>query len=112
MEARRPIRTSTVFAALVVAAVLFTAVAHADLGTVSDIAGLGLLFPFFTSALLHKAGVPGVLEHNGACGWGWCSPTVLGWMLTALIWAGAFWLLAMGVARLLTLWRNRKPGSE
>ena len=36
--------------------------------------GLVLVMPFLSVYLFHKLGVPGLLEHNGLCGWGWCAP--------------------------------------
>lgn len=56
-----------------------------------------ILAPFFTSHVLHELGVPGLLDHAGRCGWGWCAPTTLGWALTGLIWLGVTWVLAWGI---------------
>ncbi len=47
-----------------------------------------LLAQYLSVSLFHMLGVPRLLEHNGLCGWGWCSPTVFGW-----VFATAFWLL-------------------
>jgi len=33
-------------------------------------AGYLVLVPYLSVALFHKLGVPGLLEHNGLCGWG------------------------------------------
>jgi len=64
-----------------------------------------ILAPFFSAHVFHKLGVPGLLEQGGNCGWGWCSPTPLGWVLVALFWLGIAWLAAWGLAR-LTMRRN------
>ena len=53
-----------------------------------------LMAPYLSVSVLHKLGVPGLLEHNGLCGWGWCSPTPFGWALAVLAWTLAGWCLA------------------
>jgi hypothetical protein len=58
------------------------------------------LVPFLSVYLFHKLGVPGLLEHGGQCGWGWCSPTLLGWALLLVFWLGIAWLAAWGLAAL------------
>lgn len=37
-----------------------------------------LMAPYLSVSLFHKLGVPGLLEHNGLCGWGWCPPVMWG----------------------------------
>lgn len=70
--------------------------------------GLALVaVPYFSVLLMHKAGLPGVLENNGLCGWGWCTPTPLGWGLAAVLWLGLAWALSVGIAKLL---RARRAG--
>ncbi len=59
-----------------------------------------LLLPYFSVSLFHAIGVPGLLEHNGLCGWGWCSPTPFGWLFTALAWLLSAWCLAWAMAAL------------
>ena len=61
-------------------------------------AGVLLLVPMLSVYLFHKAGVPGLLQHDGLCGWGWCSPTVFGWLFVAIFWLAAAWLMAWGLA--------------
>ncbi|MEO8250065.1 MAG: hypothetical protein ABI589_11910 [Burkholderiales bacterium] len=63
-------------------------------------AGVLVAIPLLSVYLLHGAGVPGLLEHNGLCGSGWCSPTLLGWLLAAVLWLGIAWLIAWGIAAL------------
>ena len=48
--------------------------------------GLALVAPYFSAYILHAIGVPGLLQNNGACGWGWCAPSVLGWLVIFLTW--------------------------
>lgn len=66
-----------------------------------------VVVPYFSVLLMHKAGLPGVLEHDGLCGWGWCAPTPLGWVLTAALWLGLAWAVSLGIAKLL---RARRAG--
>lgn len=66
--------------------------------------GLVFLLPFLIAYAAHALGMPGVLQHNGACGWGWCAPTLPGWMLAAAIWL----LLTWGMARLLVSLFSRR----
>lgn len=56
--------------------------------------GLLVVVPYLSIYLFHGVGVPGLLQHGGACGWGWCAPTVLGWVVLVGFWLGVVWLLA------------------
>lgn len=69
-------------------------------------AGLLLLVPYLSVHLFHKLGIPGLLEHNGLCGWGWCSPTVFGVIFMIVFWVMLAWALAWGVAVLLSRFRR------
>jgi hypothetical protein len=62
--------------------------------------GLLLIAPLLSVYLLHKLGVPGLLEHNGLCGWGWCDPTLFGWLFTAAFLLIGVWLIAWAIASL------------
>jgi glycine/D-amino acid oxidase-like deaminating enzyme len=68
-------------------------------------AGVVVLAPFFLAYLLHAAGVPGLIENAGLCGWGWCAPTALGWAVSALICVLVMWALA---AVLVHAWMRAK----
>lgn len=70
-------------------------------------AGVVVLMPFFLAYLLHGAGVPGLIENGGLCGWGWCSPTALGWSVSALICVLAVWALAAVLVRVWSRVRQR-----
>ncbi len=63
---------------------------------------VGLLFvvPFISIYAFHSLGIPGLLQHDGACGWGWCAPTPVGWAFLAAFWIGLTWLAARAVAAL------------
>lgn len=56
--------------------------------------------PYLSIYLFHGLGVPGLLQNRGACGWGWCAPTVFGWVFLTLVWLGLAWLLAALIVRL------------
>ncbi len=61
-------------------------------------ANIATLVPLLSVYVFHHAGVPGLLEHDGLCGWGWCSPTLFGWAFVAVFWLVAVWLAAWGIA--------------
>ena len=63
---------------------------------------LGAL-PYLAVYLFHTLGVPGLLVNDGACGWGWCAPTVFGWCFIVAVWLGLAWVVALGLVR----WRGR-----
>jgi len=64
--------------------------------------GLLLLAPLLSVYVFHTLGVPGLLEHNGLCGWGWCAPTTFGWLVTAAFLLIGTWLIAWAIASLTT----------
>ena len=59
-----------------------------------------VIVPVMSIYAFHAVGVPGLLEHQGHCGWGMCSPTAVGYLFLAAFWVAAFWLLAWGLAYL------------
>ena len=70
-------------------------------------AGLLLLVPYLSVLLFHQLGIPGLLEHNGLCGWGWCAPTAFGVIFMVVFWLTIAWALAWGLAVLLSRFRRR-----
>ena len=74
-------------------------------------AGLLVLVPMLSIYLFHKIGIPGLLEHNGLCGWGWCSPTPLGYVFLLAFWLGFALLVAWGIAALTLRISHRKDSS-
>jgi len=66
-----------------------------------------LAVPLFSVYALHQFGVPGLLEHNGMCGWGWCAPTMLGWLLGSSVLVIGAWMIAWAMAS----WRQAKVGT-
>jgi hypothetical protein len=63
-------------------------------GYLDSPAGLLVAVPYLSIHVFHWLGVPGLLEHAGLCGWGWCAPTWFGWAFLALVWLGVGWLVA------------------
>lgn len=62
--------------------------------------GLLVTIPYLSIYLFHGIGVPGLLQNHGACGWGWCAPTVFGWVFLGVFWLLVLWWAAYGIARL------------
>jgi len=93
-------RTLRILAALLFGYVLLVLPAYVGPAFLEELSGYFVLVPLLSIYVFHKLGVPGLLEHGGACGWGWCSPTVFGWIFLTLFWIGMAWLAAAGLARL------------
>jgi hypothetical protein len=62
---------------------------------------IGVIFtvPFLSIYIFHNLGIPGLLQNNGACGWGWCAPTLWGWALLIPFWILFLWLIAWRIAK-------------
>jgi hypothetical protein len=60
--------------------------------------GIALVFPYLSIYLFHALGIPGLLQHNGACGWGWCAPTAFGWVFLCAVWLAVAWFIAWRLA--------------
>jgi hypothetical protein len=56
--------------------------------------GLLVAIPYLSVYLFYGIGIPFLLEHNGACGWSWCAPTVFGYVFIIVFWLLLAWLLA------------------
>jgi hypothetical protein len=69
-------------------------------GYLDSPAGLIVAIPFLSIYLFHSIGIPGLLENQGACGWGWCAPTLFGWGFLCAFWLLVAWLLAWGLSGL------------
>ncbi len=62
--------------------------------------GIIVAVPYLSVYLFHGIGVPGLLQNNGACGWGWCAPSFFGWVFLGGFWGMALWLIAWGITAL------------
>jgi hypothetical protein len=62
--------------------------------------GILLAIPYLSIYLFHNIGIPFLLQNNGLCGWGWCAPTIFGWMFLLVFWLLVFWVLALIIASL------------
>ena len=99
-------RTGWVFAILVAVYIALALPAYVGPAFLEELSSYLVLFTILSIYIPHRLGVPGLLEHNGACGWGWCAPTVFGWIFLALFWLGVAWLLAWGIASLIARLRR------
>ena len=61
-----------------------------------------VLVPYASLHVFNRLGVHGLLEHDGFCGWGWCSPTAFGWIFLTVFWIGLAWLAAWAIAKIVT----------
>lgn len=68
--------------------------------------GLILLVPFLSAYVFSMLGVPGLIENAGACGWGMCPPSLLGWGVIIACWA----LITWGLAKLCFFMLHGAPG--
>ena len=93
-------RTLKFLAALLAAYALMVMLAYLGPSFLREFTGYFVLVPFLSIYVFHRLGIPGLLEHDGACGWGWCSPTAFGWAFLAVFWLAVAWLVAWAVARL------------
>lgn len=93
-------RTLKTLAILLAGYVLLALPAYLGPAMLEEMSSTLVLLPFLSIHLFHALGIPGLLQHGGFCGWGWCSPTAFGWAFLALFWLGVAWLLAWGLARL------------
>ena len=97
-------RTFKILLALLVGYMVLALPAYVGPVALEEISGWFVLVPVLAVYLFHHWGVPGLLEHGGACGWGWCSPTPLGWAVLAVFWFGVAWLAAWALGNLATRW--------
>jgi hypothetical protein len=102
-----PKSTRTFFVGLVVAYALLVAVTYQAPSDIAEMTSYSVIAPLLSIYAFHRFGVPGLLQHNGLCGWSWCEPTAFGWVFLGIFWTGVLWLVAVGLARLTTFARLR-----
>jgi hypothetical protein len=100
-------RTLLTLAALLAVYGLLVLAAYLGPPSLEPLGWYVVVIPILAVHLLHHYGVPGLLEHNGACGWGWCSPTPAGWTVLVVLWLGAAWLVAWAISHFLFRRRSR-----
>lgn len=93
-------RTLKILALLLIGYTLLVIPAYHGPAFLESLSTFFVMAPLLSLALFHQLGVPGLLEHNGFCGWGWCPPTVFGWTFLCIVWTGVIWLVAWGLSRL------------
>lgn len=93
-------RTLKAFGLLLAAVVLLGLPAFVGPRFLEPISAYVIVVPFMSVYVFHKLGIPGLLEHDGKCGWGLCEPTPFGWGFLVAFWLLALWLVAWGLARL------------
>ena len=68
-------RTLKILAALLTGYVLLVIPAYWGPSCLEEFSSRFAMMPLFSIYIFHSVGIPGLLEHGGACGWGWCAPT-------------------------------------
>jgi len=99
-------RTLAILGALVAAYFLLAAQAYVGPMALREYGAVVVMPVILSLYLFHRLGVPGLLENDGLCGWGWCGPTAFGLVFVALFWLAVAWLAAWGFARLIARWRR------
>jgi hypothetical protein len=56
--------------------------------------GIIVIIPIMSIYVFDGVGIPGLLLHDGACGWGRCAPTAFGWFFIISFWLVMLWLFA------------------
>ena len=92
--------TARRFALLVGGYVLLTLPGLIVPGYLDSPLGILVAVPYLSIYLFNMAGIPGLLQNHGLCGWGWCAPTLFGWAFLITVWLAVAWLLAMLLGRL------------
>ena len=91
-------RTLKFLGVMIATFVLLAAPALVWPGYLDSPIGLLVALPYVSIYLFHRIGIPGLLEHNGLCGWGWCAPTPLGVAFLIAAWLLIAWVMAWGLA--------------
>jgi len=95
-------RTLKILAALLSGYALLVIPAYWGPSYLEELSSYFAIVPLFSIYIFHNIGIPGLLEHGGACGWGWCAPTAFGWVVLVLFWIGVVWFIAWGLEGLTT----------
>jgi hypothetical protein len=93
-------RTLKILATLLIGHAMLVIPAYLGPSYLEEMSSYVVIVTFLSIYVFHKLGIPGLLEHNGACGWGWCSPTTFGWIFLGVFWVAVAWIIAWGLTRL------------
>lgn len=94
-------RTFTILGALVAAYFLIASPAYLGPAALSEYSAVIVMPVILSLYLVDRLGMPGLLENDGLCGWGWCGPTAFGVLFLAVFWLAVAWLAAWALARAL-----------
>jgi hypothetical protein len=95
-------RTLKTLGILVVAYIVLALPAYIGPAFLAERSFYLVLAPYVSLHVFTRVGIPGLLENDGFCGWGWCSPTLSGWIFLALFWIALAWLAAWAIAKIIT----------
>jgi hypothetical protein len=93
-------RTLKILATLLAAFVLLGLPAYVGPDVLEPFSAYVVIVPAMSIYAFHAIGIPGLLEHQGYCGWGMCNPTTVGYVFVVAFWLAAFWFIAWGLAYL------------
>jgi len=108
-------RTLKILAAILVGYGAIVLCAYRGPEALQEIAAPALLAPYLSLHLFNHLGVPGLLEHEGNCGWGLCAPSLPGWVFAVVLWLTIAWLAAWAIATIFrprTAFDGRQSGGD
>lgn len=78
--------TLKILAVLVIVCTVLSLPAYVGPSFLEEPSSYFVIVPLLSIYWFHHVGIPGLLQHGGACGWGLCSPTIFGWSFLAAFW--------------------------
>ncbi|MBK1875219.1 hypothetical protein FE848_18565 [Marinobacter sp. 1-3A] len=57
--------------------------------------------------ILNSVGISGLIQNDGYCGWGWCGPTVFGYVVLSAFWVLVAWFIAWLISNLTNAGKGR-----
>ena len=92
-------RTFAILGALLAAYFVLAAPAYVGPSALAEYSALIVMPIVLSLYVFDRLGMPGLLENDGLCGWGWCGPTPFGLLFLAVFWFALAWLIAWALAR-------------